>query len=99
MNCYGYCALVCVTELSTGENQNSKTWPTIQEQIHPVCSSGQENLHFRPLASGLYVLCKTCMLTSFVLSFRWAHGSHEDWPLGADWPPVLPIDRENFPRR
>ena len=29
MRCYGYCSLVCVAELPTGENQNSKTWSTI----------------------------------------------------------------------
>ena len=29
MRCYGYCSLVRVAELPTGENQNSKTWPTI----------------------------------------------------------------------
>ena len=29
MHCYWYCALVCIAELLTGENQNSKTWPTI----------------------------------------------------------------------
>ena len=29
MLCYGYCALVRVAELLTGENQISETWPTI----------------------------------------------------------------------
>ena len=29
MHCQGYCALVRVVELPTGENQNPKTWPTI----------------------------------------------------------------------
>ena len=29
MHYYGYCALVCVAELLTGENQNSKICPTI----------------------------------------------------------------------
>ena len=42
MRCYGYCSLVRVTELPTGENQNSKTWPTIYRQIQPVRSRGQK---------------------------------------------------------
>ena len=42
MRCYDYCALVRVAEMPTGENQNSKTWPTIQDQIHPVRSHGRE---------------------------------------------------------
>ena len=29
MHCYGYCALVRVAGLQTGENKNSKTWPTM----------------------------------------------------------------------
>ena len=29
MRCYGYCSLVRVAELPTGENKNSKTLPTI----------------------------------------------------------------------
>ena len=42
MRCYGYCSLVRVAELPTGENQNSKTWPTIQDQIQPVRSRGRK---------------------------------------------------------
>ena len=42
MRCYGYCSLVRVAELPTGENQNSKTWPTIYDQIQPVRSRGRK---------------------------------------------------------
>ena len=42
MRCYGYCSLVRVAELPTGENQNSKTWPTIEDQIQPVRSRGRK---------------------------------------------------------
>ena len=42
MRCYGYCSLVRVAELPTGEKQNSKTWPTISDQIQPVRSRGRK---------------------------------------------------------
>ena len=42
MRSYGYCALVRVAELPTGENQNSKTWPTMLDQIQLVHSRGQK---------------------------------------------------------
>ena len=66
MRCYGYCSLVRVAELPTGKNQNSKTWPTILDQIQPVRSRGRKISILGPwlldykctfILAGAYNLC------------------------------------------